>query len=401
MTSSKPVLAISAIAPIVLLAVVIAFLLGPASTFLQFGVVLPEVSIEKVEFIENEIQATVRNTGPIDVSVALADVNDRIQPAAIEPDSSLKRFETALVRIPFDWNEGQPYEIGVTVDDGTRFTTQVDAAFASLEPDVDLFVFLGMIGFLIGVVPIMIGLLWYPFIKKLGKNAFNFFLAFTMGLLIFLGIDAVLEASEISERHLSSIFNGELLIATVVILSFLSLYGIGQKLIKTENLSTLSKGLTISLMIAIGIGLHNLGEGLAVGAAIALGEVALSTFLIVGFATHNTTEGLAIAAPLTNSKAKIAKMVGLGLIAGAPAIFGCWVGGFSFSPLFTLIFLAIGAGAIFQVVISIFQYMKDKSDLLSNTSLFAGVSVGLIVMYLSLIHISEPTRQEANSYAVF
>ena len=231
----------------------------------------------------------------------------------------------------------------------------------------------------------MIGLLWYPFIKKLGKNAFNFFLAFTMGLLIFLGIDAVLEASEISERHLSSIFNGELLIATVVILSFLSLYGIGQKLIKTNNLSTLSKGLTISLMIAIGIGLHNLGEGLAVGAAIALGEVALSTFLIVGFATHNTTEGLAIAAPLTNSKAKIAKMIGLGLIAGTPAIFGCWVGGFSFSPLFTLIFLAIGAGAIFQVVISIFQYMKDKSDLLSNTSLFAGVSVGLIVMYLTSV----------------
>jgi len=385
MPTSKPVLAISAIGPIILLAIVIAFLLGPASTFLQFGVVLPEVSIEKVEFIENEIQATVRNTGPIDVNVAVADVNDRIQPAAIEPDTSLKRFETALVRIPFDWNEGQPYEIGVTIDDGTRFSTQVDAAFASLEPNVDLFVFLGMIGFLIGVVPIMIGLLWYPFIKKLGKNTFNFFLAFTMGLLIFLGIDAVLEASEISEKHLSSIFNGELLIATVVILSFLSLYGVGQKLIKTNNLSTLSKGLIISLMIAIGIGLHNLGEGLAVGAAIALGEVALSTFLIIGFAMHNTTEGLAIAAPLTNSKAKIAKMIGLGLIAGVPAIFGCWIGGFSFSPLFTLIFLAIGAGAIFQVVISIFQYMKEKSDLLSNTSLFTGISAGLIVMYLTSV----------------
>jgi len=385
MPTSKPVLAISAIGPIILLAIVIAFLLGPASTFLQFGVVLPEVSIEKVEFIENEIQATVRNTGPIDVNVAVADVNDRIQPAAIEPDTSLKRFETALVRIPFDWNEGQPYEIGVTIDDGTRFSTQVDAAFASLEPNVDLFVFLGMIGFLIGVVPIMIGLLWYPFIKKLGKNTFNFFLAFTMGLLIFLGIDAVLEASEISEKHLSSIFNGELLIATVVILSFLSLYGVGQKLIKTNNLSTLSKGLIISLMIAIGIGLHNLGEGLAVGAAIALGEVALSTFLIIGFAMHNTTEGLAIAAPLTNSKAKIAKMIGLGLIAGVPAIFGCWIGGFSFSPLFTLIFLAIGAGAIFQVVISIFQYMKEKSDLFSNTSLFTGISAGLIVMYLTSV----------------
>ena len=385
MTSSKPVLAISAIAPIVLLAIMIAFLLGPASSFLQFGVVLPEVSIEKIEFIGNEIQATIRNTGPMDVDVVLADVNDRIQPAAIEPDTSLKRFETALVRIPFDWNEGQPYEIGITTNDGTRFAKGVDAAFPALEPNVDLFVFLGMIGFLIGVVPIMIGLLWYPFIKKLGKNTFNFFLAFTMGLLIFLGIDAMLEAAEISENHLSSIFNGELLIATVVILSFLALYGVGKQLTKKTEFSKLSQGLAISLMIAIGIGFHNLGEGLAVGAAIALGEVALSTFLIIGFATHNTTEGLAIAAPLTKSKAKIMKMIGLGLIAGVPAIFGCWVGGFSFSPFFTLVFLAIGAGAIFQVVLSIFQYMKEKSDLLSNTSLFAGISVGLIVMYLTSV----------------
>jgi zinc transporter, ZIP family len=385
MTSSKPVLAISAIAPIVLLVIMVAFLLGPASSFLQFGVVLPEVSIEKIEFIENEIRATVRNTGPVDVNVVLADVNDRIQPAAIEPDTSLERFETALVRIPFDWNEGQPYEIGVTIDDGTRFAKGIDAAFPAIEPDIDLFVFLGMIGFLIGVVPIMIGLLWYPFIKKLGKNSFNFFLAFTMGLLIFLGIDAVIEAAEISENHLSSIFNGELLIATVIILSFLALYGVGKKLIQKAEFSKLSKGLAISLMIAIGIGFHNLGEGLAVGAAIALGEVALSTFLIIGFATHNTTEGLAIAAPLTSTKAKIAKMVGLGLIAGIPAIFGTWIGGFSFSPFFTLIFLAIGAGAIFQVVLSIFQYMKEKSNLLPNTSLFSGLSVGLLVMYLTSI----------------
>jgi ZIP family zinc transporter len=385
MTSSKPVLAISAIAPIVLLVIMVAFLLGPASTFLQFGIVLPEVSIEKIEFTGNEIRATVRNTGPVDVNVVIADVNDRIQPAAIEPDSSLGRFEAALVRIPFDWNEGQPYEIGVTIDDGTRFAKGTDAAFPSLEPNIDLFVFLGMIGFLIGVVPIMIGLLWYPFIKKLGKNSFNFFLAFTMGLLIFLGIDAVIEAAKISENHLSSVFNGELLIATVIILSFLALYGVGKKLIKRTELSTLSKGLAISLMIAIGIGFHNLGEGLAVGASIALGEVALSTFLIIGFATHNTTEGLAIAAPLTSTKAKIAKMIGLGLIAGIPAIFGTWIGGFSFSPFFTIVFLAIGAGAIFQVVLSIFQYMNEKSDLLSNTSLFAGMSVGLLIMYLTSV----------------
>tara|TARA_B100000929_G_scaffold151451_1_gene119884 strand:- start:5721 stop:6881 length:1161 start_codon:yes stop_codon:yes gene_type:complete len=386
MTASKPQIAISAIAPIVLLAILIVFLLGPASTFLQFGIVLPEISIEKVEFIGNEIQATVRNTGPIDVNVVVADVNDRIQPAAIEPDTHLERFETALVRIPFDWNEGQPYTVGLTIDDGTRFEKQIDAASASLEPNSELFVFLGIIGLLIGVVPIMIGLLWYPFIKKLGKNAFNFFLAFTIGLLLFLGLDAIEEAFEISDTHLASVFNGELLIATVVISSFLGLYVIGNILIKRSEFSKLSKGLAISLMIAIGIGLHNLGEGLAVGAAIAFGEVALSTFLIIGFAIHNTTEGLAIAAPLTRTKSVIGKMVGFGLIAGIPAIFGTWIGGFSFSPFFTIIFLSIGAGAIFQVVWSIFKFMKE-SDSFSSISIICGIASGLVVMYLTGIFI--------------
>ena len=385
MTSSKPKIAISAIAPIVLLAILILFLLGPASTFLQFGIVLPEISIEKVEFIENEIQATVRNTGPVGVNVVVADVNDRIQPAAIEPDIHLERFETGLVRIPYDWNEGQPYTIGLTIDDGTRFEKQVDAASASLEPNSELFVFLGIIGLLIGVVPIMIGLLWYPFIKKLGKNAFNFFLAFTIGLLLFLGLDAIEEAFEISDTHLAPVFNGELLIATVVILSFLGLYGIGNLLIKRSEFSKLSKGLAISLMVAVGIGLHNLGEGLAVGAAIALGQVALSTFLIIGFAIHNTTEGLAIAAPLTRTKSVIGKMVGFGLIAGIPAIFGTWIGGFSFSPFFTIIFLSIGAGAIFQVVWSIFKFIKEESDSFSSISIICGIASGLVVMYLTSI----------------
>ena len=385
MTSSKPKIAISAIAPIVLLAILILFLLGPASTFLQFGIVLPEISIEKVEFIENEIQATVRNTGPVGVNVVVADVNDRIQPAAIEPDIHLERFETGLVRIPYDWNEGQPYTIGLTIDDGTRFEKQIDAASASLEPNSELFVFLGIIGLLIGVVPIMIGLLWYPFIKKLGKNAFNFFLAFTIGLLLFLGLDAIEEAFEISDTHLAPVFNGELLIATVVILSFLGLYGIGNLLIKRSEFSKLSKGLAISLMVAVGIGLHNLGEGLAVGAAIALGQVALSTFLIIGFAIHNTTEGLAIAAPLTRTKSVIGKMVGFGLIAGIPAIFGTWIGGFSFSPFFTIIFLSIGAGAIFQVVWSIFKFIKEESDSFSSISIICGIALGLVVMYLTSI----------------
>ena len=381
-------IALSAIGPLILLAIVIAFLMGPAINFLEFGLVLPDIHIEQIDFIDGEIQVIVRNTGPLDVNITVADVNDRIQPAAIEPDNHLTKFETALVRIPYDWNEGQPYNIGLTTDDGTRFEKSVDAASLRLEANTELIGFLGLIGFLIGIVPIMIGLLWFSFIQKLGSSKYRFFLAFTVGLLLFLAFDAIEEASEISQSHLSDIFNGQLLIVTVTILSFLILFAIGNSLIKKSQFSKISKPLAISLMIAVGIGFHNFGEGLAVGAAIALGQVALSTFLIVGFAIHNTTEGFAIAAPMARTKAMILRLVCLGLIAGTPAIFGTWIGGFSYSPFSTVVFLSIGAGAIFQVVVSIIQYIREENEnTLSSTSIISGIGLGLVVMYLTSIFI--------------
>ena len=386
--TSKYRIAVSAVAPIILLVIMVAFLVGPGSTFLQFGVIVPEIYLEKIDFVDSEIQVTVRNTGPIDTNIVVADVNDRIQPAAIEPDNHLTRFETALVRIPYDWNEGQPYTIGLTTDDGTRFEKHVDVAFPALVPDLELIGFLGLIGVLVGIVPIMIGLLWLPFIRRLGENGLRFFLAFTIGLLLFLAVDAIEESLEISQEHLSDVFNGQLLTFTCVILSFLGLYFVGNQLIKRSQFSKFSKTMTISLMIAIGIGFHNFGEGLAVGAAIGLGQVALGTFLIVGFALHNTTEGLAIAAPLSRKKVTISKLIIFGLIAGSPAIFGTWIGGFSFSPFTAIIFLSIGAGAIFQVILSLINYIRNESEIpFLSIYVISGISLGIVVMYITSIFI--------------
>ena len=124
-------------------------------------------------------------------------------------------------------------------------------------------------------------------------------------------------------------------------------------------------------MISIGIGLHNFGEGLAIGAAIGLGQVALSTFLIVGFALHNTTEGLAIASPMAKGKPMIGKLVAMGMIAGAPAIFGAWLGGFMYSPFSAVIFLSIGAGAIFQVILALIKWLQQE-----NQNRLASASIG-------------------------
>jgi len=384
--SSKAKIIASGLIPFVFLIILVAYIFGPGSDLLDLGIPLPELTMEKIDFIESEIQVTVRNTGPIPIEVVMADINDRIQPSAIEPDRFLERYETALVRIPFEWNEAEPYIIGLTIEDGTRFEREIEAAAPALKPDLEFAGFFAIIGTYVGIIPVMIGLLWLPFIKKISKSKYHFFLALTAGLLLFLGIDSIEEAFEVSEDNLNGSFNGALLIATTIVLSFLGLYYTSEKLTRNSDSLRISKPVAIGLMIAIGIGLHNFGEGLAIGAAVGLGSIAFSTFLIVGFALHNTTEGLAIAAPMSRGKTMIGKLLGLGMIAGTPAIFGAWVGGFAFSPLSAVVFLSIGAGAIFQVIVIILKWIRYEGDKnLSSAAVVSGFAIGMLIMYLTSI----------------
>ena len=410
-----------ALVPLVVLAAMIAFIFGPGQLFLGAGRPLPEISIERIEFQEGgKIIAFIRNTGPIDVTVAQADVNDRIQQAAIEPSKELPRLAGAKVIIPFPWNKGESYEIGVTSSDGTRFSKGIDAAAPAPTADMEQAAFFTVIGTYVGIIPVLAGLLWLPFIRRLSLRKYRFFLSLTAGLLVFLGIDALVESSEISAESVAGVFNGQILIALVTILSFLALMYASSKLGKRgkdrtaqeEEINKLSsydsmhtsqgktldqqqqhhlvvKPVAIALMISIGIGLHNFGEGLAIGASVVFGKIALSTFLIVGFMLHNTTEGFAIVAPLAKTRATriVGKLIIMGLIAGVPTIFGTWIGGFIYSPVAAVIFLSIGAGAIFQVVFLIYQGIAraevEKGKIIADASIIAGFAAGMLIMYLT------------------
>lgn len=379
-----------ALIPLFVLGGLVYYLMGPGTSFLHTAQPLPEISIENAEFKDGQIITYVRNTGQDTVTIAQADVNDRPWEALVKPSNVLPRLATAQVIMKYPWVHGVPYEIGITASDGTRFEYEVNAAAPTPELDSKQLSYFAILGSYVGIIPVIIGLLWFPFMSRIGKNWYSFFLSLTAGLLVFLAIDALKESFEITQ-NVAGAFRGEVLIVTATVATILVLMMVSNRMrvgstttgameAKTVQLS----GLSLAYMVAIGIGLHNLGEGLAIGAAIAVGSLALSKFLVIGFALHNTTEGLAIVAPIAKQKAKIMHLLALGLMAGAPTIAGTWIGGFTYMPVASILFLAIGAGAIFQVVYSIFNWMNKERDSRITAPLnIAGFILGIVIMYMT------------------
>ncbi|MBI4361527.1 ZIP family metal transporter [Candidatus Micrarchaeota archaeon] len=359
------------------------FTYGPVGVIKTTFPPVEHVAFERVELKEKLIIAHVINDGPDPVTIAQVIINDAYWPFETTK-SELGPRDQATVTIPYDWTDAEPLNVALLTASGIRFEHEIAVATTSPQPSTDLFTAFAIIGIYVGVMPVFLGLLWIPFLRRLGKNALHFLLSLTIGLLLFLGVDALSEAMETSAR-VPQIYQGPAIVLigfTSIILILLAIQHHSRRKHKTTEESRL---LGLAYLVAIGIGLHNFGEGLAIGSAYAIGEISLGTALVLGFMIHNITEGIAIAAPISKEAHNIPRfvrhVVQLGLIAGAPVIAGTWVGGFSYSATLSTLFLAVGAGAAFQVVISIVDhFLYQKQELFTPTNV-AGVLVGMGIMF--------------------
>jgi ZIP family zinc transporter len=351
---------------------------------------IEDLSVQRVALpTEYEIVLSVRNGGPEPVTLSQVVVNDAIWDFEAEPDNTIPRLGSATVTVPYTWVEGEAYEIVLITSTGTTFDAEVPVAVLTPRFSGETFFRYALIGTYVGVIPVALGLLWYPFLRRLGSSGMNFVLALTVGLLAFLVVDTLEEAMEVAVG-LPGVFSGIPLVILLTLLTLLGLLGT-ERLLRSggEEASRLGT----SYRIAFGIGLHNLGEGLAIGAAFALGETALGVFLVLGFTLHNVTEGVGIAAPILREKRPhIAHFIGLALLAGGPAILGTWIGGFAFSNLLATIFLALGAGAILQVIYEVTRLLlrdsaRTKIPALSAPNL-GGLTAGIAVMYVTALLVS-------------
>lgn len=370
--------------PVLLLAGVIALFLFTTDAGLNIEPAAPieSVQFERTILTPGAIELHLQNTSPQEITLAQINVNDSIVPFRVLPDATVPRLGAATVTIPYPWVEANPYTISIFTSNSIPLVTTIDAATITTGADSAALLSFLLIGLYVGVLPVFLGILWYPALRRMGSRAFMFLMAVTVGLLIFLGIDATSEALELA-NGLGGPFQGVGLVGIGIVGTFLLLDAISRRQVGTGRTDSAQR-LAIATMIAIGIGLHNLGEGLAIGAAYSTGAAVLGAFLVVGFIIQNITEGLGIIAPIVKDNPSWRSLVLLGVIGGAPAIAGAWIGGLINTPVLSVLFLAIGAGAVFEVVWEIAKLIqRDAVKRPMPLTIFAGVLTGMTVLYLT------------------
>jgi ZIP family zinc transporter len=335
-----------------------------------------ELAVERTVLEPGVIELTVRNDGPDPVTVAQVQVNDAF--AAFEgAEGEIGRLATDTLRIQQPWVEGEAYEVALVTATGATIAHEIEAAVETPATDAGFFGLIALLGIYVGVIPVALGMLWLPWVRRIPLGALRVVLAVTVGLLAFLAIDATLEGLELAGEG-SQAFGGAALVLIGAAVAFLALTGAGEWL---KARQTGAEGGHLALLVAVGIGLHNLGEGVAIGSAYAAGALALGAFLVVGFALHNTTEGLAIVAPVAKSQPSLGRLAVLGLIAGAPAVVGAWIGAAAFNASLAAFLFGFGAGAIVQVIVQLAPSIKDGVGRLLHPSAVAGLLGGMALMF--------------------
>ena len=347
-----------------------------------------ELAVEKTVLHPGTIALTVRNDGPDAVRIAQAQVNDAfVQFSGAE--QPIGHLQSATVRLQQPWVEGEAYEVALVTSAGGTITHDIAVAVETPDSDLSFFGLMALLGVYVGVIPIALGMLWLPWIRRISPSLLRAVMALTVGLLGFLAIDATLEGLERAGEG-SQAFGGAALVLLGGVVSFLMLTGVSEWLAQRRNVARAAgaSGSSLALLIAVGIGLHNLGEGVAIGSAYSVGALSLGAFLVVGFAIHNTTEGLAIVAPLAHLRPSLGRLALLGLIAGAPAVLGAWIGAAAFNASLAAFLFGFGAGAIVQVMVQLAPSLRDAAGRTLHPVAVAGLLAGIALMFTTGLLVS-------------
>jgi zinc transporter, ZIP family len=360
--------------------IAVLFLADPLQNLTAPAPPVEELKVERIVLEPGLIRVHVRADGSEPLTVAQVQVDGAYRTFTMEPPGPIGRLDQARIDIPYPWIDGDTHHLSFVTSTGVRFEHTIDVAQATPRFGTGKVATLVLVGLLLGIAPVAVGIMFYPAMRGFGPTLMNFVLALTAGLLLFLLIDTIGEGFEMAGKAVDRL-RSHALVLTSALVTLAGLLAIGR------SSGHPPEGIKLALFIAIGIGLHNFGEGLVVGSALATGAAALATFLVTGFVIHNVTEGLGIAAPMVGARPRWHVFVGLVVIAGGPAVFGVLLGAQAFSPFWAALCFGIGAGAIAQVVIEVVALIARRSGVaaLLQPASAGGFVAGLAVMYATAL----------------
>ena len=369
--------------PLLLIAIGIAVFaaLGGPGLGERTGPPVEDLAIDRTVLRPGHIELTVRNDGPDPVTIAQVIVNDSYVNFS-SSERELGRLGATKVDVAYPWIEAESYQVQLVTSTGGTIDHEIPVAVETPDKGSDFYGLMALLGLYVGVIPVTLGMLWLPFIRRISAAWMRFLLALTIGLLAFLAIDATLEGIDVAGQG-SQAFGGPSLVFLGAAVAWLALTAVAQWPTRGESTGGATAGWSVALMVAVAIGLHNLGEGLAIGSSYAVGALALGAFLVIGFAIHNTTEGLAIVAPLAAGKPSLSRLATLGLVAGAPAIVGAWIGAAAYNSSVAAFLLGAGVGAIVQVIQQLTPAIRDRSGAALRPLTIAGLLAGFAVLYVT------------------
>ena len=335
-----------------------------------------EISVEAVTLTPGLISLAVRADGSAPITIAQVQVDGAYRMFTALPSKTVGRLEAARIEIPYPWIEGEAHHLLIVTASGATFENSIEVAVTDLTTSAATAVQMILVGLFLGFAPVAAGLLAFPAFSRASPRTMNFLLALTIGLLGYLFVDTLSEGLESAAGALGRL-RVESLVWVSAAASVLVLVAIGRRKGRPPE------GRALAVFIAFGIGVHNFGEGLAVGAALATGAGALATFLVVGFIIHNVSEGVAISIPLADRQPSFLTFLGLAALAGLPATPGVLLGAAAVSPYLTALCFGVGAGAILQVIIEIGAMLRRRAPTGGPITManLLGVTLGLAVMY--------------------
>ena len=344
------------------------------------------LEMRRVEFHDGRISLLVRNPQPEDITIAVVTVDDAVVPFTVDGPTTLGRLRSATIEIPFTWVEDDPYLFGVTSSTGIQSTIAVDAAVATPEPDGAAFGGYALIGLLVGVVPVALGMLWLPSLRRADPKWLAAFMALTGGLLTFLAVDALAEALEL-QGALPGALGGPGLVLAGVALSYLGLAWVAHRLSRRDG----------------GAAARGAPRGARAGDD-GRGRASASTTSARGWRSGRRSRSASSRSAPSWSSASwsttsprgsgswprsrrgaawaSAGSAVLALVAGAPTILGAWIGGFLTNEILVVLFFSLAVGAALQVVVEVGRYIARRAPGgLGSGWVVGGFLAGIAIMY--------------------